>query len=945
MSTLGPAAVTLAGQRRTDPRQLGQLLRGELDWVVMKCLEKERSRRYQTADALARDVARYLADEPVEACPPSAGYRLGKFLRKHRWPLLTAAAFLVLLAAAGVLAGWQAVREARAERYRALEQAKHAGAVRDALDQVRALREEARKERDAGKWARAREQAQRAQALLESGPDDESLVAQVRQVQEELDEELKDRGLVAELDAARLAQVETVAGENRFAAERALPLYRKAFRAYGLAVGEGDPAVAAARLLRRPPEVRQAVSAALEEWLALAIARPDLVRQPSLDWLRVLAAAELDGGGLREMRAAWQERGPTRRRAALERVAAAADVLRLPPLALALLARALQAVQATASAEQLLRRAWRQYPEDFWINDHLGRLVLETKPQHWAEAVRFLTAAVALRPDTPGAHLNLGSALRAGGQVDEAIACAEKAIALDHRYAKAHTNLGNALADKGKMDEAIACWRKAIALDPKDANAYYNLGTALADKGQVDEAIACLKKAIDLDPRYARAHCNLGEALKAKGKVDEALACFKTAIDLDPKLAQAHTGLGAILCDVKRDYDEAIACFKKAIALDPKYALAHTDLGVALYGKGQVDEAIACFKKAIALDPKDAVAHFYLGTALYGKNQWDEAIACFKKAIALDPKHANAHYCLGDALRCKGQVEEAIACYHKAIAINPKHAEAHCNLGNGLMLQGRFAESLAAYKQGHALGTKQPGWSFPSAQWLRQAERLAKLEGRLPGLLEGRDRPASVRESLDLAQMCRLKRLTAAAARFWTDALATEPRLAANLNAGHRYNAACSAALAAAGKGEDAARLSDSQRLALRRRALTWLQADSSAWTRLFAAGKVDRSDLARALTHWQKDADLAGIRDREALAKLPAQEQKAFAQLWSDVAALLAKTGAPRRTSCRVFHARANVTGGGARGKQRGRRPSPARRRPALKGRASTSAKPGKPG
>jgi serine/threonine protein kinase len=65
VSTLGAAARTLSEQRRIDPRQLGQLLRGELDWVVMKCLEKDRSRRYQTAEGLARDVARYLADEPV----------------------------------------------------------------------------------------------------------------------------------------------------------------------------------------------------------------------------------------------------------------------------------------------------------------------------------------------------------------------------------------------------------------------------------------------------------------------------------------------------------------------------------------------------------------------------------------------------------------------------------------------------------------------------------------------------------------------------------------------------------------------------------------------------------------------------------------------------------------------------------------------------------------
>ncbi len=87
---------SLAALRQTDPRKLMALLRGELDWVVMKCLEKHRERRYETANALARDIQRYLADEAVEARPPSARYRLGKFLHRNRRPVL--AASLVLLA-------------------------------------------------------------------------------------------------------------------------------------------------------------------------------------------------------------------------------------------------------------------------------------------------------------------------------------------------------------------------------------------------------------------------------------------------------------------------------------------------------------------------------------------------------------------------------------------------------------------------------------------------------------------------------------------------------------------------------------------------------------------------------------------------------------------------------------------------------------------------------
>src|SRR5262249_29016250 len=92
-----------AAYRRTESQRLLKMLRGELDWIAMKALEKDRNLRYATASALALDVQRYLNDEPVEACPPSLGYRLRKVYRKHRVALLGAGAFAaVLLAATGV---------------------------------------------------------------------------------------------------------------------------------------------------------------------------------------------------------------------------------------------------------------------------------------------------------------------------------------------------------------------------------------------------------------------------------------------------------------------------------------------------------------------------------------------------------------------------------------------------------------------------------------------------------------------------------------------------------------------------------------------------------------------------------------------------------------------------------------------------------------------------
>jgi serine/threonine protein kinase/WD40 repeat protein len=105
----------IAAARKTQPAQLSKLVRGELDWIVMRALEKDRNRRYETANAFARDVERYLKDEPVEACPPSAGYLLRKFVRKHQAALATTVAFAMLLMLGAGVSAWLAVRATSAE--------------------------------------------------------------------------------------------------------------------------------------------------------------------------------------------------------------------------------------------------------------------------------------------------------------------------------------------------------------------------------------------------------------------------------------------------------------------------------------------------------------------------------------------------------------------------------------------------------------------------------------------------------------------------------------------------------------------------------------------------------------------------------------------------------------------------------------------------------------
>ena len=115
LSDSGEALASIAANRHTEPAKLTKLVRGELDWIVMKALEKDRNRRYETANGFAADVQRYLDDEPVLACPPSARYRLGKFLRRNRGPVLAAGLVLLALFGGGIGAAFGLI-EARKQR-------------------------------------------------------------------------------------------------------------------------------------------------------------------------------------------------------------------------------------------------------------------------------------------------------------------------------------------------------------------------------------------------------------------------------------------------------------------------------------------------------------------------------------------------------------------------------------------------------------------------------------------------------------------------------------------------------------------------------------------------------------------------------------------------------------------------------------------------------------
>jgi eukaryotic-like serine/threonine-protein kinase len=457
--------------------------------------------------------------------------------------------------------------------------------------------------------------------------------------------------------------------------------------------------------------------------------------------------------------------------------------------------------------------------------------------------------------------------------------------------------LAFSLYNSGERDEALLLIRWGRRRYPADFWLHVALGHyLLLEKREsplaLEEAIGSDRAALALRPKASVAHLNLARALYVRKEWDEAITEYRQVIELDPENAMVRYYLGNAL-RTKKQLDEALAQYRKAVDLDPTNASFHFSLGFALRQKNKMDEAIAEFRKTIELDPKHRNARINLATALSANHQLDDAIVESRKAIDLGPRDAMLHYNLGIALRAKNLFDEAITAYGKAIDLQPEYAEAHCNLGFVLRLQGQFAASLDYLKRGHALGSNRKGWAYPSAQWVAEAEQIVRLEPKLPDVLAGKATPADNSERLGLAAVCRYQRRYVAAFRLYGDAFAADAKAADDLAAGHRHSAACSGALAAAGQGTDADTLDDKERSRLRRQALAWLRADLDLKAKQLEGGKgEDRRVTYGKVLRWQHDLDLAGVRDLEALKKMPADDQEACRTLWADVAEWLKKAG-----------------------------------------------------
>jgi tetratricopeptide (TPR) repeat protein len=349
----------------------------------------------------------------------------------------------------------------------------------------------------------------------------------------------------------------------------------------------------------------------------------------------------------------------------------------------------------------------------------------------------------------------------------------------------------------GNSAPALVYYEKALEIRPQAVAVRNDLGVVLLDMGWMWDnardgggpgAYTVFYRAVKSDARFAPGFNNLGLALKGKGDWGLSVLLFRDALQSDPQLPPAHFNLGEIRAG-SGSLDEAIDHYRQALAVDPDFGLAHCYLGVALIAKGRRDEVDDCYPESVK-----ALERFR-GRAL------GEASAYYGQAFRGDPEWAPARNPLRIPPQDEARLKEAIDHFRQAVRLAPEFPQTHRALGQALLALREFTDAEAEIRRGLDLLAEWQKDLRPNLERLLQrCQRLRALEGRLPAVVRGKDRPAAA-DCLDLAELCFVKNHFATAARLYAEALAATPQLTEDLLAGRRFNAARAAALAGGGHG------------------------------------------------------------------------------------------------------------------------------------------------
>jgi serine/threonine protein kinase len=712
----------IAVNRGLEPRKLTSLVRGELDWIVMKALDKDRNRRYETANELARDIERYLHNEPVEACPPSTAYRLRKFAAKNKNLLTVAGAFALLLVAGATISTWQAVRATLAEKraetstQEARTQADISQAVNDFLNH--SLLGQASPELTADRDLKVRTLLDRAATKIEG--------------------KFPQQPLVEAAIRATLGRTYEALGEYEHAEQH----WRRGHELYKQTLG---------------PEHRQSLSSmAILGQMLMHLARLEEARQleeeavslqqrflgpedPDTLWSMNCLAWVLDRQGrFQEADKLLQELLPLRRRI-------------LGP-------EHLDTLRTMHLVTVILYRQGR-FDECLKLDEELLSL-----------QQRILGAE---HPDTLTTRISLASVLGGQGRFEEARCMDEELLPLCRRilgpeHDRTIAIMGDlawAFKQQGRLDEARALYDEMLRLrrrlrGPEHTDtlqSMHDLALVLADQGRLEEACKLHEETLGLRRRLLGAeHPDtlwsmhiLGRVLTLLGRLEEARQLLEQVVQTRLRTLGIEHGetVGAMrelvvvlrqqgrLDDVRKLSQQIVAQCTKAIDRHLKSAWPLRERAGAYRTLGQDDKAIDDYSKAIAQEPKNAgqlssLAYLYATSRDPQIQDAGKAVALAKQAVELAPNEGNnwntlgvAHYRAGD---WKGAIE-ALAKSNEMlkgqqVSFNALFlAMAHWRLGNSVEARKRYDQAVAWMEKNKPQGEE-------LRRFRAEAQSLLKIE-------------------------------------------------------------------------------------------------------------------------------------------------------------------------------------------------------------------------